>query len=224
MNIKKMYDLTHPLYHNCPGWPDFEPPTINRMLYPPKGEANVELMTINTHTGTHIDVPYHFCPDKDTLEKVPLERFVGEGVVVDVSYKEDKEAITGKDLEKHASHVRKGDIMMLYTGRGSDRGFTSRYMKDWPAPDESGAQWIVDKGVNMVGTDSLGMEMYGFPPDGVPVVHPILLGAEVLIAEEVYLEEVAKLGDKRLYYICLPLLLKGAGGCLARIIAFEEGP
>ena len=42
MKIRKVFDLTHPLYHNCPGWPDFPPPTIERMLFIPHDIANVE--------------------------------------------------------------------------------------------------------------------------------------------------------------------------------------
>jgi len=222
MNYKKVYDLTHPLFHNCPGWPDFDPPTVVKMLYQPRDICTVEKIDINTHTGTHIDVPLHFCPDGKALEEVPLERFVGEGPVLDFSSKGDKEAITDKDLDAYADKVKKGDIVMLYTGRGKTRGFNDTYLKNWPSIDESGAQWVVDHGVNMIGTDGLGIEMYGFPPDGTSRVHPKLLGAEVLIAEEVYLEDLAKSGKDRFYFVCLPLLLKGAGGCLARIIAFEE--
>ena len=219
MDFKKIYDLTHPLYHNCPGWPDFPPPTVERLMYIPQHMANVEMLHINTHTGTHIDVPYHFFPEGDTLEKVPVERFIGEGVVVDISHKGDKEAVTAADLDKIAGHVKKDDIVMLYTGRGKDRGFNQRYLKDWPSVDESGAKWFVQKGVKLLGTDGLGIEMYGFQK---PVVHKALLGAGIIIAEEVYLEDVAKLGTRRLTYLCLPLVLKGAGGCLSRIIAFEE--
>jgi arylformamidase len=222
MNYNKVYDLTHPLFHNCPGWPDFDPPTVNRMLFKPRDICNVEQISFNTHTGTHIDVPYHFCVDGQTLDQVPLERFLGEGPVLDFSSKGTQEPITYDDLDARADKVKKGDIVMLYTGRGKDRGFNDRYLKEWPSIDESGAKWIVEKGVNMVGTDGLGIEMYGFPPDGSPRVHTALLSAGVLIAEEVYLEELAQSGKERFSYICLPLLLKDAGGCLARIIALDD--
>ena len=145
---------------------------------------------------------------------------MGEGVVIDVSHKKDKEPITSGDLEKNGSHVRKGDIAMLYTGRGKYRGFNEKYLKNWPSVDVTGARWIVERGVKIVGTDGLGIEMYGFTT---PEVHRTILGAEIPVVEEVYLEEIAPLGTKRWFFVCLPLLLKDAGGCLARVIAIDEG-
>ncbi|MBN2323513.1 MAG: cyclase family protein [Spirochaetes bacterium] len=218
MNIKKVYDLTQPLYHNCPGWPDFPPPTVERMLFIPRDICNVERIEINTHTGTHIDVPYHFVHDGVTLDKVPVETWVGEGIVVDVSYKKDKEAITPDDLEKQAAHVKKDDIVMLYTGRGKHRGFNETYLKNWPSVGQEGAQWLVDKGARIIGIDGLGIEMYGFSE---PVVHRTILGAGVLVIEELYLEDIVSMGKKRWLFVCLPLLLKDAGGCLARVIAMD---
>jgi kynurenine formamidase len=220
MKIKKVYDLTHPLYHNCPGWPDFPPPTIERMLFIPRDICNVEKLYINTHTGTHVDAPYHFFPDGKTLDQVPVDTWIGEGIVVDMSHKKDKESITADDLEKAASHMIKDDIVMLYTGRGKYRGFNQKYLKDWPSVNESGAKWLVEHGAKIIGTDGLGIEMYGFEK---PVVHSLILGAGIPIVEEVYLEEIAPMGNKRWLFICLPLLLKDAGGCLARVIAIDEG-
>jgi arylformamidase len=218
MNIKKVYDLTQQLYHNCPGWPDFAPPTVERMLFIPRDICNVERIDMNTHTGTHIDVPYHFVHDGATLDEVPVETWVGEGVVVDVSYKKDKEPITPEDLEKHAAHMKKDDIAMLYTGRGKLRGFNETYLKNWPSVEKEGAQWLVDRGAKIIGIDALGIEMYGFSD---PAVHRTILGAGIPIIEELYLEDIAGMGTKRWLFVCLPLLLKDAGGCLARVIAMD---
>ena len=219
MEIRKIYDLTQPLYHNCPGWPDFPPPEIERMVFIPRDICNVEKLHINTHTGTHVDVPYHFFSEGATLDKVQIDTWVGEGIVVDVSFKADKEPITASDLEKAASHMKEGDIVMLYTGRGKYRGFNEKYLKNWPSVDENGAKWLVEHKAKIIGIDGLGIEMYGFTE---PVVHRTILGAGIPIVEEVYLEEIAKMGTKRWLFICLPLLLKDAGGCLARVIAIDE--
>ena len=218
MNIRKVYDLTQPLYHNCPGWPDFPPPTVERLLFIPRDIANVERIDINTHTGTHIDVPYHFLPEGATLDRVPVETWVGEGIVVDVSYKKDKEPVTPDDLEKQAAHMKKDDIVLLYTGRGKLRGFNEDYLKNWPSVEREGAQWLVDRGARIIGTDGLGIEMYGFSE---PAVHHTILGAGIPIIEELYLEDIAGMGTKRWLFVCLPLLLKDAGGCLARVIAMD---
>jgi len=220
MKIKKVYDLTQELYHNCPGWPDFPPPVMVSMLYIGRDGCNVEkFVDINTHTATHIDAPSHWIPDGKTHDQIPVDTWIGEGVVVDMTHKKDKEAITDKDLEKKASHVKSGDIVMIYTGRDIYRGFNEKYLKDWPSIDKSGAEWVVRKNVKIIGTDGLGIEMYGFKE---PLVHTTLLKAEIPIIEELYLEEIAKMGQKRWLFICLPLKIRGAGGAFARVIAIDE--
>ena len=138
-----------------------------------------------------------------------------------MSHKKDKEAITSSDLEQKASHVCNGDILMLYTGWGKYRGFNEKYLKDWPSVDKSGAEWIVKRGVKIVGTDGLGIQMYGFSEKS--EIHDTILRAEIPIVEEVNLEGIAPFGEKRWFFICLPLLLKSTGGVFARVIAIDEG-
>ena len=220
MKFKKIYDLTQPFYHNCPGWPDFAPPKVERMLYIPKDVCNVETMEFNTHTATHIDAPYHFLPDGKALDQIPVERFIGEGIVLDLRFKKENEFITVEDLEKVGSKIKKGDIVMLATGFGKARGFNHKYLKNFPAINGKAAQWLVDRQINILGVDTLGVETYGFPEG--PLVHRTLLGAEILILEELFLEPLFSAATQRFTFICLPILLKDAGGCLARVVAVEE--
>jgi arylformamidase len=221
MKFKSVFDLTQPLYHNCPCWPDLQPPTIERMLFIPKADANVETLSINTHTATHVDAPYHKLSDGKTLDQIPVNTWIGEGVVVDVSFLGDKDLITAKVLEESASHMVAGDIVMLYTGWGNHRGFSQKYLKDWPALDDSGAEWLINKRAKVVGTDALSVDLYDLPPDTGPVAHYILLGAGVPIVEELYLGEIAKMGNKRWTFFCLPISIKDTGGSPARVIAVE---
>lgn len=221
MNIKKVYDLSRPLYHNCPGWPDFELAKVERFMFQPHDIANVEKITSLTHVATHADAPFHFLGETGkTLDQVPVNVWVGEGVLVNVQGKGDKEFITYEDLERAGSHVKAGDIVALRTGYGQYYGFTRKYLYDWPAVDESGAKWLVERGVKVVGVDTLGIESYGFPKGG-PVVHETILGAGIMIVEELNLEEIAPLGNKRWFFCWLPILLRDSGGCFVRAIAID---
>jgi kynurenine formamidase len=222
MKFKSVFDLSQPLYHNCPCWPDLQPPTIERMLFIPKADANVETLRINTHTATHVDAPYHKLSDGKTLDQIPVDTWIGEGVVVDVSFLDDKDLVTAKVLQDAASHMVAGDIVMLYTGWGNHRGFSQKYLKDWPALDDSGAEWLIRKRAKVVGTDALSIDLYDVSPDAGPVAHYILLGAGVPIVEELYLGEIAKKGNKRWTFFCLPISIKDAGGSPARVIAVDE--
>ena len=222
MKIEKVFDLTQPLYHNCPCWPDLPLPTVEKMLFIPAADANVEMLSTNTHTATHIDAPYHKLSDGKKIDQLPVETWIGEGIVADVSDIGDKELITADMLEKAASHISENDIVMLYTGWSRYRGFNRKYLKDFPGVSEDGAQWLIDKKCKLIGTDALSIDLYDLPQDVGPAAHYVILGAGVPIVEELYLEEIAKMGNKRWMFFCLPILLTGAGGSMARVIATDS--
>jgi len=219
MKINKVYDLTRPLYHNCPSWPGFELTKVEKVILKPQDMNNVEKVTSLTHVSTHAESSYHFLESGKTLDEVPAGSWIGEGVVVDVPNKNDEEFITYEDLEKAGQHVQKGDFIALRTGYARYYGANKKYLMDWPALDESGVKWIIEHGVKVVGCDTIGIESFRFPNG--PVVHHTLLGADILIVEELNLEEIVKFGTKRWLFCWMPVLLKGAGGCFARAVAID---
>ncbi|MFW6138205.1 MAG: cyclase family protein [Spirochaetota bacterium] len=220
--MKKILDLTQPLYHNCPCWPDLKPPAVEKMLFIPHSDSNVERLDMNTHTATHIDAPYHKLSEGKTIDQLPVDTWIGEGIVADVSSVGDKELMTGDILDQAASHMKEGDIVLLYTGWCNYRGFSQKYLKDWPALDDTGARWLVKRKAKVVGTDAISIDLYGFPKDTGPAAHTVLLGAGVPLVEELFLGEIVKMDRKRWMFYCLPLLITGAGGSPARVMAIEE--
>ena len=225
MKDKKIYDLTQPFYHNCPCWPALDPPTVQRLFYIPREEANVEMVSFNTHTATHVDAPSHKLSDGKSLDQLPIESWIGEGIVVDVSFLGERALITEEILRDAAPHMLEGDVVMLYSGWCRHRAFSKKYLMEFPALDESGARWLVDRQVKLVGIDTLSVDLFDpyLKPDKGPEAHKVLLGAEVPLVEEVYLEEIARLGRKRWMFFCLPMAIQGAGGAPARVIAFDNG-
>jgi len=69
-----------------------------------------------THPGTHVDAPRHLSKEGKPLEELDLNRFMGEGVVLDLSFKEIGSGIGADDLKKFSDLVRFEDIVILYTG------------------------------------------------------------------------------------------------------------
>ena len=220
MKIKKILDLSRPLYHNCPGWPGSDLAEVNKVVYQPHDMCTMEKVCAITHTGTHADSPLHFFEDAEAMDEVPVETWVGEGIVLDFGYKERKAPITAKDLAEVGKHVKEGDIIAVRTGTGQYYGYNHNYMKDWPFINEEGAKWIVDKGVKVVGCDTLGIESF-YMPEGGPKTHLTILGAGICIVEELNLEEIVQYGEKRWLFCWLPVLLKGAGGSFTRAIAMD---
>ena len=219
MAIKKIFDLTRPLYHNCPIWPGLPMTEVNKHSFIPQDKCTVEKVCSLSHVATHADVPAHFCENAETMDQMDVSTWIGEGVVVNVTGKKPREPITYEDLDKAGKHVKKGDIMALRTGYAKYYGFNQNYLKDWPAINEDGAKWIVERGVKVVGCDSIGIESFYFPEGG--NVHCTLLGAKVCIVEELNFEEIAEYGEKRWLFCWLPMLLKGAGGAFVRAVAID---
>ena len=160
MKIKKIFDLSQPLYHNCPGWPGSDLAEVQKVSYLPLDMCNMgEGQRVHAHR-THSDSPLHFYEDAEPIDAISVDTWVGEGVVLDLSYKERKSEISAQDLENAGKHVKPGDMIAVWTGNGKYYGYNHTYMMDWPAINEDGAKWIVDKGVKVVGVDSFGIETY----------------------------------------------------------------
>jgi kynurenine formamidase len=218
MKIKKVIDLSHPIYHNCPSWPDFPLIKISRLKILPKDGCNVELINnYNLHIGTHIDAPLHQIEEGKSIDEIPLEELMGEGVVVDLSYKKENESVTSSDLDKYSNVLHEKDILLLFFNWSKYRGFNKKYLYEYPHLDASGAKWIVKKKVKAVGCDTLSIaSRYD------EEVHKILLGNNILIIEE--LNNLDQLKDKDRVFLCfLPINFKGCGGapCRAVAILFE---
>jgi kynurenine formamidase len=171
-------------------------------------KVNVARITIGSHTGTHVDAGWHFLPNGKGIDKEPLSKFIGEAIIIDVSDKRG-EGITAKDLEVKAGNSRLGDIMLLYTGTGSS--CTNFTYVDVPA-----AQWIVDRGIKCLGTDTLSVEKFGVKD---APTHKLLLSKDIGIIEN--LDKLEQFVNKRMFLVCLPLLLEGLDGSPARAVLFE---
>jgi arylformamidase len=209
----KVYDITIPIYPGMPVWPGDSGVSIEPVSEIKDGDnANVSRISLGTHTGTHVDVPYHFIPDGVTLDGVPIERFLGEVEVVEFL---DVDRITLADL-KHAALPAELKRVLFKTcnSRFWARG-EGTFQEDFVALDPDAAQYLVDLGITLVGIDYLSIAPF---KDSRPT-HEIFLSAGVVILEGVNLSEVPA-GRYTLY--CLPLKLDGADGAPARVILVSD--
>lgn len=125
-----------------------------------------ELVEATTHSGTHVDAPWHYGPTSEgkpslTIDRVPLEWCYGSGVVIDVRHKTPGSEITATDLkislEKISYNLKKGDIPLIQTGADKYWG-TSRYLDMQPGLGEEGTAWLLDQGVKCIGIDAWGLD------------------------------------------------------------------
>jgi len=187
-----------------------------RYKLPCKGYASFQLI-LNDHTGTHVDAPFHMCPDKGKLETVKLERLVGEAVLLDFSYLPVEAEITSEGLERLISEqdveIKQGDIVVIrkWAGQWGEEG----YFK-CKALNESGAQWLVDKKINALAIDLPTVDVEELS-NMERRAHIKLLSNEIYIVEN--LVNVDRIRQQRFTFVALPLNIKGISGSPVRTIA-----
>ena len=199
-------DISIPIGPDTPVWPGDPPVLIEPVARVADGDAaDVSRLALGTHTGTHVDPPAHFLPGTPTVDALPLDVLVGPAVVAGFP----AGPIDGDALETGA--VAEGTIRLLLKTAGDSGVLT---------PD--GARWLVERGVRLVGADTLsiepGTEGHGFrgcPPEEQYPVHRILLGAGVVIVEGLDLSAVEP-GPYQ--FVCLPLRIAGGDGAPARAV------
>jgi kynurenine formamidase len=223
MDIKKikLIDLSLPIYHGCPAYPRLGTPTITRTSYRARDGYNAEHLDISDHTCTHVDTPEHFYDDTGDAASLPLERFWGPAVILDFRGKVvADQAISLEDVMTFDQLIEDGDFVLINTGWNNKRGFSVEYMRKWPYLDGPAASYFKEKGVKAVGIDSMSLGGYGSKEKAQPC-HEILLGAGILILEEVFFPEEVMDGKKRLVS-AFPLKLVSSSASPVRLVAYDN--
>jgi len=186
---------------------------------PCKGFAE-KMIIMGDHAGTHVDSPYHFHPEKldKTIDKLPLDKFIGEAVLIDVSFKQPDEPVTmdvlRKALKEQEIEVKEGDIVLFRIWPG----FGEKGWWDYNGLTEDVAKWLIDKKVKAVGVNT-GLD---YRYEMRRIVHVTLLGAEIPGIE--LLVNLEKIKKKRFLFIGLPLKLRGATASPIRAVAVVDDP
>lgn len=220
----KIVDLTMPLFSGTVVWPGF--PKLKVTAYKTFEKDRHRLTKIDdftTHTGTHIDAPSHLLRDGKNLDDIPLERLIGDGVVLDIA-KGELGVIGPNDLEKaQPPEVRKNDIVLIHTGWGS-KWFTedSEYLfSKRPGLSVEGAEWLTNRCVKAVGIDTFAPQIGGLVDIKTEkTVHTVFMEKEIIIVEQ--LMNLQELAGRRCRIEIIPLPIKGAEGAPARVLAFVE--
>lgn len=205
--MKRVYDISVGLHNAMQVFPGDPPPDIKRMLSMPKDPANVSMMCMGTHTGTHVDPPIHFIEGGYTIDHIPLDHLYGSAEVLDLTSVDV--AIKKKDIE----HVK--SKIILFKTRNSELWNSSEFRKDYVYMDEDAARWAVGNDIKTIGIDYLSIASF----HAGAAVHKILLGGGVTVIEGLDLRQV----KPGLYTLaCLPLKIVEGDGAPARAILIEE--
>jgi arylformamidase len=222
MNLPaRIYDLSQPVFANCPQYPDQNPrPVQIRLFYMLAVQGvNKEIVEMSTHTGTHCDAPYHFFEDGATIDRIPLDTYVGRATVLDLRDKVPGSAIGRADVERFEERIAEGDIVLLNTGWGHKRANAKEFLTEYVYLDGEAAQYLVERGVKGAGIDAVSLGGYNDPRKAGPS-HQALLGNGKFIVEELYFPDAVMDGKERLF-VAAPVKLQGTGGAWTRAMLWE---
>jgi arylformamidase len=221
IQTEKVWDLSQPIRHDGPAWAEYDPPTITHNYRLAAEGFNAETVRLNTHTGTHVDVPFHFDEDGPTIDGMPLAAFAGPAAFLDLrGVVEPGEEIGPEQLGGSLELLQRGDFAVLVTGWGARRANSEEFLKRWPYLGGEGARLLLERGVPGVGIDALSIGGWGGAEVGEPS-HVALLGAGKVIVEDMRIPE--ELIGSRYFLSAFPVLLEGCGGAWARAVAWKLG-
>jgi len=222
--MNEIIDLTYDLEEgmitfNAPWHPPFSITQLGRHDFEGRETRKV---TFGTHTGTHTDSPLHFIKRGKSIEKIPLDKLIGEVTIVDFSQLGDNEAVTKKML----SDITITKRMLFKFGWGKCWN-TKKFYQDYPFFSKEAAEYLVSLNVELIAMDTpspddsrikLSGDVLGSDKDS--PIHKIFLSNEVILVE--YVANLDKVNDYTGWnIIVLPLRIKGADGSPARICIYK---
>jgi arylformamidase len=207
-------DISLPLDSELPTWPDSPGVRCTSRLSIERGDdANVTQLSMDVHSGTHVDAPRHFIDAGRTMDELGLDPFVGPAVVLDTGSAEEIDAAI-----LAAAAIPRGTRRLLLKTVNSGQPTRGAFREDYAALTLDGAEWLVEScELTLIGIDYLSIQRYTEPPD----VHRTLLDSGLAILEGLHLTDIAP-GAYEL--VCLPLRLVGVEGAPARAILMPPSP
>ena len=167
MNSCEMLDMTVPFSVQTPQWLNYIPLSVT-FTKRVGGQffgmgRNGSICNASIHLGTHMDGEKHFYPAGRTIGQVPLEEWVGPGVIADISQLVSDASVYTPKMIHDVVDIRKGDILVIKTGWNkfgwcSPESDEFRYMVKHPGPSPDFSQWAADMQLKWIGVDAVSAD------------------------------------------------------------------
>ncbi len=211
----KLIDLTLTISTSIPSFPASPKPQFIPWADLKEDGYNLELLFLSTHTGTHLDAPYHFVKNGLGIDQIPLDRLLGKATIIKLQ-KAKNTAITKLDIisfEKKNGKISNHSSIFFFTGWQKNLK-KNNYFTENPGLAVSAAKYLALKKINLVGIDSPSIDL---GKDKSFSVHHILSKNNILIVEN--LANLNKISSQEFNFTILPLKLKDATGSPVRAVA-----
>jgi len=211
--FKQIFDISVPISEKSHVFPGDPPVSIEKtMRIAAAGDdVNVSILTLGTHTGTHVDPELHLVANGKGIDEVPMDRLIGWVKVFDLPDLDIK--IGREDLE--ALSIEEGDMVLLKTPNSSVSWDGSDFDKDFIYLSHEAAGLLTEKKVKTVGVDYISVD--GYRVSDMPT-HMELKKGGVCVIEGLRLDAVP---EGTYLMVCLPLYIEGGDGGVARAVLLK---
>ncbi len=214
----RVIDLTHPIEPGMPVYPGTEGPRLETVAACERDGFRETLLTLSSHTGTHMDAPAHLYAEGTPLDRFPASQFVGPAVVVDCSELREGQAITMAHVEGQREAADRAEFLLFRTGWERYWG-REAYFGDYPCIDLEVVDYILRSGKKGVGLDTIGLDPIA---DANLTRHKQLLAGNQAVAIE-NLRNLGRIGSGLFTLCVLPLHFRDADGAPVRAVAVLDG-
>jgi arylformamidase len=214
----KIWDISRTLSDDLAEWPGDEPFHFRLSRKIAEGQSvNLGAIGMSVHNGTHADARFHFDTNGESIEKAPLEIYLGCAAVVDLSeafsQAKERHLISVEDLQPHSEDIAKSSRLLVKTGRWDD---STVFPNQIPVIAANVPSWLQKNGVKLLGLDLPSVDE--IDSKSLPN-HHALAGAEIAIVESLNLSGV---GPGIYNFAALPLKIAGGDGAPMRAILWRD--
>jgi len=218
----KIIDLTHPISENTPMYPGAEAPKLHVTSNHKEHGFMETLISLYSHTGTHIDAPAHLYANGLTLDKYPIEQFVGKALIVDCRLLKKDEKIPMSLIQEKGNCLNEVDFILFLTGQNKLWG-RNDYFSHFPILSEEVVDWINHRKLKGIGIDAPSFDPVTIDEledvsDELHNHRAILKTNHTILIEN--LCKLEKVGNELFMLCALPLNTVNADGAPARVIAW----
>jgi arylformamidase len=230
--MTRLVVLSHPLAPDSPVWPGNPPAARTELMESiARGDvANTTILHLFSHSGTHVDTPWHFLPEGPAASQLPIETFTFAAPrLVEVPAGE-RHLITRAELEPHEAVIATADLLLIRTGWGAQRALDpERYAGAGPLLDPPAGAWLLEDHPRLraIATDAISIAA-PWDLDRAVAVHHALMGRGrtdgrfLLVYEDVRMPPEAARASR---VHAWPLFIEGADGSPVTIVAeIEDDP
>ena len=212
----KIIDLTHTIKSDMPVFPGTEQPKLEPASTLEKDGFRETLLTMFSHTGTHIDAPYHVRDEGITLDKFAADKFVGRALIVDCSNLSENDVIDISYIDKYRDTIDEAEYIIFKTGW--DKYWDQeKYFGNFPVINEEVADYLINSNKKGIGLDVISIEP--IEEEALTMHHKFLKNNLVIIENLCNLDAI---GDKLFTFCALPLKYENADGASVRAIAILD--